>query len=161
MIAAVQTWVREQTRFAGIARVFYELEALARRNVLPFAVLLVQKETLTRDGTRVAVEDIAFKRVYRRRLYVREIGFTLLIAHRDEVSAEGALSRVLAASANGVSDSLGNHVRLRAEGIKWIDEGSVPRKKTVAQIDMLAVGGVYRDEEVPLIRDVLVESEEV
>lgn len=162
MITECKHFLEQALKAAQVPRVFYEVEALSQRNVLPFAVLVVDKETLSRDGSRVAKADLmdGRTRVYRRRLYRRELPVMLVLAHRDEAQADQVLEQVLRDAAEGFHDSAGNHHLVRVEAVKWIDEGSVTRKRATVEVDMVFSGGVYRDESVPLITDVKPEPEE-
>lgn len=161
MIAECRRLIEDALKTAQVPRVYHDLDALGRRNVLPFAVLLLDRETVRRDGSRVATSDEADgrTRVYRRRIYAREVPVTVVIAHHDEARAEAVLAQVLLDTARGFTDAAGNHHRVRVDAVKWLEEASAVRKRATVEADLSFSGGVYRDDRVPLVTDVAPEPD--
>jgi hypothetical protein len=161
VISACRQHLERVLREAQIPQVFHDAEKLSQHQVLPFAVVLAGREDWKRDGSRVATADSARRkaRTYRRRAYRREVAFTVILVSQEETRAEGALLAVLREAGAGFLDEAGNWHRARVDAVRWQDDPSLVRQRAVVEIEVTFQGGLYRDEEVPLIQDVRPEAE--
>lgn len=160
MIAECLGWLERLLRDAQVERVYRSLAALDQTHPLPFAVLVLDRERLTRDGSRVAVADRVGCRALRRRLWQRRLPVRVVVEHRTDAAVEGVLEAVLSAAREGPADDGGNRYRVRATAdIVWDQERSATAERCRATLALEFEGGVYRDDEVPLVGEVAPEPD--
>jgi len=142
VISACQRHLERVLREAQIPQVFHDAETLSQHQVLPFAVVLAGWEDWKRDGSRVAAADSARRQVrtYRRRVYRREVTFTVILVSREETRAEGALLAVLRKAGAGFLDDAGNWHRARVDAVRWQDDPSLVRQRAVVEIEVTFQG---------------------
>ena len=163
MIAECQAWVEDALKGAGIPpdRISDNPAALELNQALPRAVRVLGREKLKRDGSRVARDDAADgkTRVFRRRRWFRTLPVDLYLFHKTTAEADQVLDEVLAAAVSGPVDAQGNRHRVRANEANWVVEKSATLQQVKVLLPLEFEGGVYRDERVPLVKDVAPEPE--
>lgn len=160
MISAVNTWLKAQLAAVGVpeARVFADPAELAGLHAVPFAIVMTAKESVTRDGSRVGAETSAngATRTIRRRLWARRLPVQIHLVHDSLAHADAALAALLAATLLGPVDA-GNRMRVVCRGIDWFEDKSRTDSRVRVDVDLDFQGGVFRDQVVPLVKNVMPE----
>jgi hypothetical protein len=158
MISVINTWLTSLLDDADVpeARVFTDAAELAGNHPVPFAVLLVADEQVTRTGRRVGAEDSedGTTRAVRWELFSRRLPVQLHLVLDSLATAESVVDAALAAAFTGPSDS-GNRWKVYCRGVGWPEKRSRLATKVVVQLTFEFVSGVYRDCEIPLVTDVM------
>jgi hypothetical protein len=158
MISEAKTWLKGILEAAGMARVYTDSKDLERKHALPYAVLLVDRERLERQGQRVATKTEGSVRTYRRRLWSRAVPISVVLVHRSEDQVEPVLDDLLREVFGGLLVGE-DRVPVRAERATWIDEGSTIMKQNMVEVPIIFEHGVYKDETVNLFENVAPEPD--
>lgn len=152
MIGGVKAWLKSHIEAAGVERVFVDAEDLVRNHAIPYAVLVVDKEKLERDGSRVgrADDEEHTTRTIRRRLWRRDLPVTVVLVHRDEEQADQVIEAVLAAVFAGYRTETDYH-RVTAQTATWWEKKGTILGKAMVELPLVVHGGVFVNEEVPLV----------
>lgn len=162
MIDECKAHVEQALRAAGIQRIYKEAEALHQHNPLPYAVILLDGETLRAERQRVAVEDnaAAGTRTYRRQVARRNLPVTVQVADRQ--SPGDVVAAFLAALSARILDPQGNAILVTPGTAQVIDDPSVLSEKVALELRVEFDGGVYTDQvvgTVPLSSGLAIEPE--
>jgi hypothetical protein len=159
VIGVCEAYLVGLVKAAGVSAVFIKEEDLQKHQGQVFASVLVQDDSLEKDGSRVARTADG----YRRRLHRRTTTFEVRITARTPADAEAIRVAVLTSLASRIDDGAGNAVIIRPRTAAREEDKSLLASKATAVLDVEFLGGVYRDESAkrfpPAATDIRLETE--
>lgn len=133
----------------GIKDIFEDEDNVNNYKGFKFAGIMIGNETLDKDGSLTAKEENLDekKRIYRRRLYTRELPISVLIVDKNKQLVNDHLHAFLAALGSGTKDADGNYISITAGNPNWLEERSKLKQRSGVEISITFNGGIYKDTE--------------
>ena len=122
--------------------------------------VLFEREAYTRNGSKKQFRDEAGAKHKRRKVFDRDLTFTVIIGDYTDDAVEAIFDAFISALDSGIY-AAGNYIPITLDGAEWVDEDdSILKAKVAVQAAVTFHGGVYRDTDfAPLSRVELVEIE--
>jgi hypothetical protein len=122
--------------------------------------VLFEREVCARNGSKKRFRDEEGAKHKRRRVFDRDLTFTVIIGDYSDDSAEAIFERFISSLDPGIYVG-GNFVSIDVDGADWVDrDDSILKAQVAVQVSVTFHGGVYRDTDFgPLTRIELVEVE--
>lgn len=145
MFAECQKYLTGKLKESNVKNKPYTtFKELRMSNASHLGAVLFEEETLLKSGAKKIYQDNADKKK-RRKVYDRDIVFTVVIGEYTQEAAEIIYESFLSKLAAGIEIS-GNYVEIIPEDAEWVDkEDSIINAKCAVQIKIIFKGGVYRD----------------
>lgn len=131
------------------------------RGPVPYAAIIPGTETLRRSVKYMGRETdpVAMVTKKRKRLYERVLLVSVLLAHKTMEDVEQLLESFVRHLGRGVYDDKGNWISIEIADAEWVDEASLNKQSLGYEFLLQCTGGIYEDEEVPVVRYGDVDSE--
>lgn len=136
----------------GINNIFEDEDNVNNHKGFKFAGILVGDETIEKDGSLVALDERQImKRIYRRRLYTRELPVSVLIVDKNKDLVNEHLQTFLVTIGTGFKDANENYISITAGNPTWLEERSKLKQRSGVEISLTFAGGIYKDKEKLLV----------
>ena len=137
----------------GINSILEDEDKINNFKGFKYAAIVVGDETLVKDGSLVAKIDKLgeMKRIYRRRIYTRDVPILVLIVDKNKELVDGHLQAFLTAIGSGIKDADENYIFITASNPNWLEERSKLKQRSGVEISLTFGGGIYKDTEKQLI----------
>lgn len=149
MIATVTNHLVTALRAAGIPerQVVIGAPGLAQLKLLPRAVVHFHQteENLRRDGSMVGYRTADGKRIYRRRLYRRELEVMVQVEAATQAQADALLMAALVKAGRGVLDPDGNWIAMGDVPVGRVEDKGQAAAVNTAIAPILFIGGLYEE----------------
>ncbi|MCR4442961.1 MAG: hypothetical protein QHH10_12070 [Peptococcaceae bacterium] len=118
-----------------------------------YAGVMTEEGSTARDGRRIGTADdlVNMKRIYRRRLFVREQPFLILLVDKDKDKVDAHLRNFLSSLGTYIKDQDNNPIDITVSNANWMEERSKLSSRSGVEITVTFSGGIYKDQEVSLI----------
>ena len=122
--------------------------------------VLFEREAYARNGSKKRFQDEAGAKHKRRKVFDRDLTFTVIIGDHTDDAVETIFDAFISAL-DSVIYVAGNYIPITLDGAEWADEDdSILKAKVAVQAAVTFHGGVYRDTDfAPLTGVELVEIE--
>lgn len=110
-------------------------------------------ERIKADGMQVSwwlTDDLPRKRVYRRRLWRRELDVMIAVVGDSDAAVSDYISGFFSAVGYGFKDAQDNWVGIQAGQSEWHEDKAKTSKRTECILQITLSGGVYQDTEYAL-----------
>lgn len=158
MLAEAKAHITTALVAAGIPtkRIMDGASNLADTKVVPRAVIhfRMADERITQDGTQVGWWVADQKRIYRRRLWRRELDVMIEVTGESDVAVNDYVSGFYAAAGYGFLDTGDNWVDIKAGQSEWHEDKAKTSKRTECVMQITLRGGIYQDAEYPLATEI-------
>lgn len=138
----------QRLKEAGLkTRPYTTMKSLEKSQESHVGAVLFDSETVAVNGSKTYYKDQEGAQRKRRKLYDRDLAFTVVIGDYSAEAAEGMYERFLSGLDRGLDDGEGNFVPIEPEGAIWAGkDDSILRAAVAVQVRIRFLGGVYRDE---------------
>ena len=120
-------------------------KSFARSQESHIGAVLFESENILRNGSKTFYKDQEGAQKKRRRLFDRDLSFTVIIGDYTDDAVEEIFERFLESLDIGIYVD-GNFVPIEPGSAEWVDtDDSILKAKVAVQIQITFKGGVYRD----------------
>ncbi len=153
MIIICKTHIENIIAAQGINRIFTDPEDLSKYLVFPYAAIFTNPVRYIKDGFRVGKEDDLVNKIrkYRRRIYQTILILNVALVHKTEAQADSLATAFLQNLGSRFLDGDGNSISIQAESGESVIDPSILKQRAAAEIKVGFIGGIYKDETVPII----------
>ena len=120
--------------------------------------VLFESEGIRRNGSKTLYNDQEGARKKRRKVFDRDLAFTIIVGGYSDDEVEGIFEKLLESFDTGIYVD-GNFVPIEVEGADWVDsDDSILKAKVAVQVKVTFRGGVYKDTDFAKLKEVVVEA---
>lgn len=151
MISVCKAYVEQVLKGMGLARIYDKVTAEHRP--VPYAVVTPGEAKLSRNGRKVAREtdSVSSIRRYRRRMVDVSLPIEVLIVGKDEAGAEALAVEFCARLQARILDPGGNAILVEPATMEVFEDTSILKSESGVLVVVDFLGGIYRDDDVPLV----------
>ena len=144
---------------AGIkSKPFTNLKRLKTTQETHVGAVLSDKETFDRSGAKMIFNDQTGARHKRRKLFTRDLAFSVIIGDPDPLQTETIFEAFLKALDTGIYID-GNYTAITIGEAEWAEEeDSILKAKVAVNIEVKFSGGVYKDSDFKHLDDINIQS---
>lgn len=146
MYPECKQYLIQRLKAAGIkSNPYTSLKKLQLSKESHIGAVLLQNESIVRNGSKTIFIDAEGARHKRRKLFDRQLSFNVVIGDYTDEAVEAILERFLQSCDTGFYAD-GNYVSVTPVGVDWVEEDdSILKAQIAAEINVTFDGGVYRD----------------
>lgn len=144
---------------AGLkSRPYTTLKALEKSQESHIGAVLFESESVRRNGSKTRYEDKEGAQKKRRKVFDRDLTFTVVIGDYTDDAVETIYEAFIARLDRGIYVD-GDFVPIEVEGADWVDkDDSILKAQVSVQVKLTFNGGFYRDTGFAPMSDVEIES---
>lgn len=159
MYAQCKQYLLTKLKDAGLRSTPYtSMKALEKSQESHLGAVLFENEAYLRNGSKTRYSDQTGATVKRRKVFDRNLTFTVTIGEYTDDKAEEILSQFLAVIDKGLYID-GNFTPIEIDGTDWVDkDDSILKSKVAVQVKITFYGGVYKETHFAKLKELEIES---
>lgn len=159
LYAQSKQYLIDKLREAGIKSKPYTTEkSLAKSQESHVGAVLFESESISRNGSKTHYKDEQGAQKKRRKVFDRELSFSVIIGDYTDEAVESTFERFLAGLDRGIYVN-GDFVPIEAGTADWVDkDDSILKAQVAVQVQITFGGGVYKETDFAKVSDLVIES---
>ena len=146
LYAESKAYLLEKLKAAGLkSKPFTTIKALEKSQESHVGAVIFEQETISRNGSKTLYKDQQGAQKKRRKVFNRNLTFTVTIGDYTDDAVEAMFEKFLASLDRGIFVN-GDHVPIEVEGADWVNkDDSILKAQVAVQVAITFQGGLYRD----------------
>ena len=159
LYAQSKQYLIDKLKEAGIKSKPYTTEkALVKSQESHIGAVLFESESISRNGSKTHYKDEQGARKKRRKVFDRELSFSVIIGDYTDEAVEAMFEMFLSSLDRGI-DVNGDFVPIEVGAADWVDkDDSILKAQVAVQVQVTFGGGIYKDTDFAKISDLVIES---
>ena len=159
LYAQSKQYLIDKLREAGIKSKPYTTEkSLAKSQESHVGAVLFESESISRNGSKTHYKDEQGAQKKRRKVFDRELSFSVVIGDYTDEAVEVTFEKFLASLDRGIYVN-GDFVPIEAVAADWVDkDDSLLKAQVAVQVQITFGGGVYKETDFAKVSDLVIES---
>ena len=146
LYAESKAYLIAKLKEAGLkSKPFTTIKGLEKSQESHVGAVIFEKETLSRNGSKKLYKDKEGARKKRRKIFDRNLTFTVTIGDYTDDAVETMFEKLLTSLDRGIWVN-GDFVPVEVDGADWVDkDDSILKAQVAVQVAITFQGGLYRD----------------
>ena len=159
LYAQSKQYLIDKLKEAGIKSKPYTTEkALVKSQESHIGAVLFESESISRNGSKTHYKDEQGARKKRRKVFDRELSFSVIIGDYTDEAVEAMFEMFLSSLDRGI-DVNGDFVPIEVGAADWVDkDDSILKAQVAVQVQVTFGGGIYKDTDFAKVSDLVIES---
>ena len=141
-----KAYLLEKLKAAGLkSKPFTTIKGLEKSQESHVGAVIFEQETISRNGSKTLYKDQQGAQKKRRKVFNRNLTFTVTIGDYTDDAVETMFEKFLASLDRGIWVD-GDFVPIEAEGADWVNkDDSILKAQVAVQVAITFEGGLYKD----------------
>lgn len=146
LYAESKAYLIAKLKEAGLkSKPYTTIKGLEKSQESHVGAVIFEKETLSRNGSKKLYKDKEGARKKRRKIFDRNLTFTVTIGDYTDDAVETMFEKLLTSLDRGIWVN-GDFVPVEVDGADWVDkDDSILKAQVAVQVAITFQGGLYRD----------------
>lgn len=141
-----KAYLLEKLKAAGLkSKPYTTIKGLKKSQESHVGAVIFEQETISRNGSKTLYRDQQGAQKKRRKVFNRNLTFTVTIGDYTDDAVEAMFEKFLASLDRGIYVN-GDFVPVEVEGADWVNkDDSILKAQVAVQVAITFQGGLYRD----------------